>query len=65
MHAIITQKVFLKTSPDSEVKIVKNFNEVKGFYFKIMRRIIEPENIFVALFEEEDVTVCVEQREES
>jgi alpha-ketoglutarate-dependent taurine dioxygenase len=57
VHAIMAQKLFLKTSPESEVKVMDEVDEVRDFCFRIMRRMIEPENTLVAPYEEGDVAV--------
>jgi hypothetical protein len=57
VHAIIAQKLFLKNAPDAEVKVVDDVDEVRKFLFGLMRRMVEPENILVAPYEEGDIAV--------
>lgn len=57
VHAIIAQKLLLKTSPDSEVKVMDNVDEIRAWLYKISRRMVEPANILVAPFEEGDIAV--------
>jgi xanthine dioxygenase len=57
VHSIVAQKLLLKTSPDAEVRVVDNVDEVRAWLYKIHRRIMEPKNILMAPYEEGDIAV--------
>ena len=57
VHAIIAQKLLLKNSPDAEVQVIDNVDQVRAWLYRISRRMIEPENILIAPYEEGDIAV--------
>lgn len=57
VHGIIAQKLLLKNSPEAEVKVIDNVDEVRAWLFRISRRMIEPENILIAPYSEGDIAV--------
>jgi xanthine dioxygenase len=57
VHSIVAQKLLLKTSPESEVQVVDNVDEVRSWLYKIHRRMLEPERILLAPYKEGDVAV--------
>jgi alpha-ketoglutarate-dependent taurine dioxygenase len=57
VHNFIVQKIFMKTSPDSEEKIIDDVDEVRAFLFPFSRKMLEPENILMAPYEEGDIAV--------
>ncbi|CAH0052010.1 unnamed protein product [Clonostachys solani] len=48
-------KLYLKSAPDAEEKVVDDLKEVRVFMNKIMRPALEPENIYAHRHEEQDV----------
>lgn len=52
VHAIIAQELFWKSSPDAEERVVEDVDEVRKLLFGLMRRIVEPENVLIAPYEE-------------
>ena len=57
VHNFIVQKIFVKTSPDSEERIIDDVDEVRAFLFPFSRKMLEPENILMAPYEEGDIAV--------
>lgn len=57
VHAIIAQKLLLKTTPDAQEQVISDVDEVRAWLYNISRRMIEPENILVADYEEGDIAV--------
>ncbi|CAG9939970.1 unnamed protein product [Clonostachys rosea f. rosea IK726] len=48
-------KLYLKSSPDGEEKVVTDLKEVRAFMDKIMRPALNPENIYAHPHQEQDV----------
>lgn len=57
VHNFIAQKLFIKTSPDSEERVIDDVDEVRAFLFPFSRKMLEPENILLAPYEEGDIAV--------
>jgi xanthine dioxygenase len=57
VHSIVAQKLLLKKSPDDPVQVVDDVDEVRAWLYKIHRRMLEPERILIAPYEEGDVAV--------
>ncbi|TVY58642.1 putative dioxygenase [Lachnellula cervina] len=48
-------KLFLKSSPDGEETVIDDLGEVRAFMHKLMRPVLEPNNIYAHRHEEQDV----------
>ena len=57
VHNFIVQKIFVKTSLDSEERIIDDVDEVRAFLFPFSRKMLEPESILLAPYEEGDIAV--------
>jgi hypothetical protein len=52
VHAIIAQKLHIKKSPDDKEQLINNVDEVRKFLYPFARRMVTPENVLVAPYEE-------------
>lgn len=50
----IVRRVFVRSGPDEEPKVIDDVKEVRDFFTKFQYRIIRPENIYVGPEEEGD-----------
>ena len=57
VHNFIVQKIYLKTTPDSEERIIDDVDEVRAFLFPFSRKMLEPENILIVPYNEGDIAV--------
>lgn len=57
VHNFIVQKIFVKTAPDSEERIIDDVDEVRAFLFPFSRKMLEPETILMAPYDEGDIAV--------
>jgi xanthine dioxygenase len=57
VHSIIAQRLLLRNSPEGKERVVDDVDEVRAWLYNIHRRMVEPENILVAPYEEGDVAV--------
>ncbi|KAI5238979.1 hypothetical protein E4T43_07027 [Aureobasidium subglaciale] len=48
-------KLYLKDGPDAEEVVIDDLKEVRAFMHKVMRPVLEPENIYAHPHEEQDV----------
>jgi alpha-ketoglutarate-dependent taurine dioxygenase len=55
VHGIAVQKMFLKATPSSEVKVVDDLIEIRKLLHSWQERIIRPEYVLCAPVEEGDV----------
>ena len=57
VHNFIVQKIFVKTAPDSEERVIDDVDEVRAFLFPFSRKMLEPETILLAPYEEGDIAL--------
>jgi xanthine dioxygenase len=57
IHGQAAWKLYLKSSPDGEEKVVEDLKEVRAFMDRLMRHVIRPENILVRHHKEGEVTL--------
>ncbi|MAD84951.1 MAG: hypothetical protein CL912_18490 [Deltaproteobacteria bacterium] len=57
VHAIIAEKLFIKKTKNSAVQVIDNVDEVRALLLGLMKRMVSPENVMVAPYEEGDVAV--------
>ncbi|KAH7122046.1 TfdA family taurine catabolism dioxygenase TauD [Dactylonectria estremocensis] len=55
VHGQGALKLYLKHAPDADEKVVDDLKEVRAFMHKLMRPVLNPENIYAHPHEEQDV----------
>lgn len=55
VHGIAVRKMYLKATPSSEVRVIDDVVEIRKLLHSWQERIIKPEYVFMAPFEEGDV----------
>ncbi|KAH7155931.1 alpha-ketoglutarate dependent xanthine dioxygenase [Dactylonectria macrodidyma] len=55
VHGQGVLRLYLKDAPDADEKIVEDLKEVRAFMHKLMRPVLNPENIYAHPHEEQDV----------
>ncbi|KIA75403.1 hypothetical protein HK57_00122 [Aspergillus ustus] len=57
VHGICARKLYLRSSPDEEPRVVDDISEIRKFILNIQNRILKPEYILLAPAEEGDVVI--------
>ncbi|GAA5851566.1 hypothetical protein JCM8547_001134 [Rhodosporidiobolus lusitaniae] len=57
VHAVVARRLFIRSSPDSDFKVVDDVKEVREILYKLQKPFLKPENVLVVPQEEGDLVL--------
>lgn len=57
VHGIVAHKLFVRSSPDEEARVISDVIEIREFLHNIQSRVLKPEHILLPELEEGDMVM--------